>query len=239
MNNNFPHNIAIIMDGNGRWAQKRNLPISLGHKAGCDNLLNIVKYCAKNNDIKSLTVYALSTENLKRPKDEVEDLFKLVKDNLTEDDKVYQENNIKVKFIGNFTPLPTDVVNAINKIEEKTQNNSGLNFNIAFCYGGRAEIVDATKKIIQAVKNGSLNENEINEDTFKKFLYKENMEEPDLIIRAGGEVRMSNFLLWELSYAELYFSSVLWPDFNVDELEKAIDYFKQRKRTFGERRAKR
>ena len=236
---NFPHNIAIIMDGNGRWAQRRNLPISMGHKAGCDNLIDIVKYCSKNNNINSLTVYALSTENLKRPKDEVEYLFKLVRENLTQDDKIYQENNIKVKFIGNFSPLSNDIVDTIDTIEKKTKNNNGLNFNIAFCYGGRAEIVDATKKIIQAIKNGNLKEEEVNENTFKKFLYKENMEEPDLIIRAGGEIRMSNFLLWELSYAELYFSSVLWPDFNTSELEKAIDYFKQRKRTFGERRAKR
>lgn len=235
---NFPESIAIIMDGNGRWAQKRGFEIRYGHKQGAENLIKISKH-SKNIGVKSLTLYAFSTENWKRPKAEVDSLMRLLRFYLTKNMDEFTKNNVKLKVIGNLDRLDNDLRENILKLEEKTKNNNGLFLNIAFSYGGRMEILDATKKIAEAVKIGNLDIESIDEEEFKKYLYNSEIIYPDLVIRTGGELRLSNFLLWELSYSELYFTDTLWPDFDEKALDLAIENFKNRKRTYGERKAKR
>jgi undecaprenyl diphosphate synthase len=239
MEENFPKNIAIVMDGNGRWAQRRGLPIAAGHKCGAETLGKVVKFCSKESNINSLTVFAFSTENWKRPKDEVEYIVNLLAEYVKKslNDKNYE--NAKVRFIGNFDRLNAELVQDMKDIEQQTKDNEGLKFNIAFSYGGRLEIVDATKKIVNDVKDKKISVEEIDESTFKNYLYNSEIADIDFLIRTGGERRLSNFLLWELSYAELYFIDTLWPDFDENLLSEAIENFKQRRRTFGERRAKR
>jgi undecaprenyl diphosphate synthase len=236
---NFPKNIAIIMDGNGRWSQRRGLPINLGHRQGAEALGNIARYCSGNPNLNSLTVYAFSTENWKRSVEEVGYIMNLFKDYI---DKTIREDDLKntrVRFIGNFDRLDSDLVEGIKKIEERTKNNGGLKFDIALSYGGRLEIVDACKKFSADVLNGKMQWKELTEDIFKNYLYDSEINDVDLVIRTGGDRRLSNFILWELSYAELYFTDTLWPDFDEKALDVAIEDFQHRKRTFGERRAKR
>ena len=234
----IPQSIAIIMDGNGRWAQRRGYEIRYGHKKGVEALIKMLRHC-KDIGIKSLTVYAFSTENWKRPKQEVDAIMRLLKFYLDKNEEEFYKNNIKLKVMGDLSNLSSDIVNRVKDVEEKTKNNSDFFFNIAFSYGGRREIVQATKKIVSDVINKNISVDEINEESFKNYLYNPNIIYPDLVIRTGGDIRVSNFLLWEISYSELYFTNTLWPDFDEKALDLAIDDFKHRKRTYGERKAKR
>ncbi|MDR0572210.1 MAG: di-trans,poly-cis-decaprenylcistransferase [Rickettsiales bacterium] len=235
---NYPNNIAIILDGNGRWAQKRGLPISLGHKRGAEVLENIVRYCGKIG-LRSLTIFIFSTENWKRPVEEVNYLMDLFNNYIDRFLAEKESSNIRTKFIGNFDKLEPKLLDGIRKIEEKTKSNTGLKFDIALSYGGRLEVVDACKKFAKDFKDGKIMLDDLKEDTFKNYLYDSEINYPDLVIRTGGNYRLSNFLLWELSYSELYFTDTLWPDFDENSLMQAIENFQQRKRTFGEREAKR
>ncbi len=223
----LPEHIAIIMDGNGRWAKKRSLPRSAGHIAGAKTFKNIARYCNKIG-LKYLTVYAFSTENWKRPKEEVDGIMNLLRDYL-KDAENFKDENIRVRFIGNLEPLADDIKELIKKNEEGSKDATGLNLNIAINYGGRDEITFAVKNII---KEG-ISEEDITEDTISEHLYTAGMPDPDFIIRPSGEYRLSNYLIWQSAYAEYWFSDVLWPDFTPKHLEKAIDEYNHRNRRFG------
>lgn len=232
-NQKLPLHIAIIMDGNGRWAKKRGLPRSLGHKAGVDALKEIVKYSSQIG-IKILTVYAFSTENWSRPKEEIDYLINtLLVEYLRKEIKELHKNGVKLKILGNIDPLANNTKDEIVRALEITNNNKGLQFNIALNYGGRNEIVMALKKIAEMTLNGSINPKEINEELIAKNLYTAGDKDPDLIIRTSGEERISNFLIWQGAYSELYFSKVLWPDFKKENLMEAINEYKNRDRRFG------
>lgn len=237
--NNIPKSIAIIMDGNGRWAQRQGFKIRYGHKKGADALIKILNHCNKIG-VESLTVFAFSTENWKRPQSEVNALMRLLEYYLFKLEDELQKNNIKLKVIGASAEgkLNKKIIDRVKKVEENTKNNR-FAFNIAFNYGGRKEIVDASKKIAQDIKNGVINIDDINENSFKNYLYNPDIIYPDLVIRTGGDLRISNFLLWEMSYSELYFADTLWPDFDEKQLDLAIDNFNHRVRTYGDRKAKR
>lgn len=223
----LPEHIAIIMDGNGRWAKKRSLPRSAGHAAGSKNFKDIARYCNKIG-LKYLTVYAFSTENWKRPKEEVDNIMNILRDYL-KDAKNFKDENIKVKFIGDLEPLADDIKILIDDAEKESQNATGLHLNIALNYGGRDEIVHAVKKII----NEGIPENEINEQTVCDRLYTAGQPDPDFIIRPSGEYRLSNYLIWQSAYAEYWFSDILWPDFKPKHLETAIEEFNHRNRRYG------
>lgn len=234
MDNNLviPNHIAMIMDGNRRWARKRGLPTQLGHSAGAETMQKIAEYCEELG-VKHMTVYAFSTENWKRTKEEVDYLMKLLEKYIKEFDKKIKGRNIRLKLLGDITPLPEGLKNGIREIEEKTKNNDGLTVNIAINYGGRAELVNATKKISEDVSNGKINIEDINDELLSKYMYLQDMPDPDLLIRTGGEIRLSGFLTWQSVYSELYFTDCLWPDFNEKELDKAIEEYNHRKRNFG------
>lgn len=221
----IPEHIAIIMDGNGRWANKRFLPRSVGHSEGAKNLEKILTYANKIG-IKYLTVYAFSTENWKRSEEEVSTLMGLFKNYIKNEEKNFMINNIKFMVSGREENIPLNLLKAIRALEEKTFNNTGIVLNLAFNYGGRAEIIDAVNKII------SSGEKEITEENFKKYLYKD-IPDPELMIRTSGEYRISNFLLWQIAYSELYITEKLWPDFDEEELNKAILSYTKRDRRFG------
>ncbi len=229
---NLPNHIAIIMDGNRRWAKKRNLPAKLGHSQGCNALEKIVKYCNKIG-IKELTVYAFSTENWKRSKEEVDALMDLLKKYINDFDNKYKEDNIRIKSLGDITKLRDDLRLGIINAQEKTKNNTGLLFNIAINYGGREEIVNAVKNIAKEVEEDKINIEDINESNFSNYLYTHESKDVDLLIRTSGEIRISNFLLWKIAYAEMYFVDVNWPDFDEKELDKAIIEYQKRTRKFG------
>ena len=225
----LPKHIAIIMDGNRRWAEKKGLTPTQGHEAGAKNLENIVEYC-KNIGIKHLTVYALSTENWrKRSSQEVKGIFKIFLEIFKSWKKKYSSQGIKFFVLGNFQAFPFKVKSAIKKMLDVVLDQERIKFNVALNYGGRDEIVNAIKNII---KDG-VPASKINEELIGKYLYTKNQPDPDLIIRPGGEYRLSNFLLWQMSYAELYFTNILWPDFTPKKLEKAIYWFQQRDRRKG------
>ena len=225
----LPKHIAIIMDGNRRWAVKRGLTPGEGHKAGAQNLENIVNYC-RDIGIKNITVYALSTENWrKRSAEEVKVIFNLLIQVVKTKRKEYQKTGIKFFVLGNFQAFPFKVKNAIKKILDTVLDNERIKFNVALNYGGRDEIVNAIQNII---KDG-VKARDVNEELVSKYLYTTGQPDPDLIIRPGGEFRLSNFLLWQMSYAELYFTNILWPDFTPKELEKAIYWYQQRDRRLG------
>lgn len=229
--NAIPKHIAIIMDGNRRWATEKGLFKLLGHKAGLDNLKRIVKH-ADEIGVKYLTVYAFSTENWKRSEEEVSTLMDLLKDTLID----YIENyngNIRGKFLGTFEKVNPNLTSLITKIEEKTKNNTGMVLNIAFNYGGRKEIIDATKKIASKVKDGELSVEQINEELFNDYLYTTGQPDPDLVIRTSGEERISNFLLWQIAYSEFYFTKKYWPEFTEKDLDIAIEEYNSRNRKFG------
>lgn len=230
--NKVPAHIAIILDGNRRWAKKRGMPTLQGHTEGADNLERIARYCSKLG-VKYLTVYAFSTENWKRTEDEVKYLMNLMAEYIGSFEVRFKDSNAVIRLVGNIDRLPKKLQNSIIKIEEKTKNNTGLILNLCINYGGREEIVNATKVIADKVASGDLKLDDINEDMFPNYLRTGNIPDPDLFIRAGGEKRLSGFLLWQSSYSELYFSDVLWPDFNENELDKAINEFNSRKRNFG------
>ncbi len=229
---NTPKNIAIIMDGNGRWAAQRNKSRSAGHKEGVKTLKKIVK-AAANLKIESLTVYAFSTENWKRPKAEVNFLLTLMKRTISNEIDELLENGVRIKFIGQKDALSDNLIKEFEYIEEKSDHNRNLNLNIAFNYGGRAEITDAAKKIAADFKNDQINLDQFDESDFSDYLYDKELENVELLIRTGGDLRLSNFLLWQSAYAELYFTDKFWPDFTEEDLKEAIEVFKNRERRFG------
>ncbi|MDD6478282.1 MAG: isoprenyl transferase [Oscillospiraceae bacterium] len=223
----LPEHIAIIMDGNGRWAKKRNLPRTAGHAAGSKNFKDIARYCNKIG-LKYLTVYAFSTENWKRPADEVSNIMNILRDYL-KDAKNFKDENIKVKFIGNISVLDEDIRILIKDAEDASANATGLHLNIALNYGGRDEIINAVKEIVAE----GISPDEITEQTISERLYTKGQPDPDFIIRPSGEYRLSNYLIWQSAYAEYWFSDVLWPDFKPRHLEEAIEEFNRRNRRFG------
>ena len=231
-NNSFPKHIAIIMDGNGRWAKKRGLPRVQGHRQGIKRVREIIR-AANELGIKVLTFFAFSTENWKRPKKEINMLMSSLKHFLKKEIKDFNKENICFKKIGRDNPIPEDIQKTIRESEDSTKNNSGLIVNLAFNYGSHAEIIDAAKKITQSVINGEFDLDNLNEDSFSKFLYTTDLPNPDLLIRTSGEMRISNFLLWQLSYAELYFTKQNWPDFSKKDFIAAIKDFQERDRRFG------
>ena len=228
----LPSHIAIIMDGNRRWAKAKKLTTLDGHTAGADNLEKIAIYLNKIG-VGYMTVYAFSTENWKRSKDEVAALMMLLRTRLAKMIENKDFDNIRIKVIGEKDNVPKDVAEGIEKIVEKTKNNTGLTLNIAFNYGGRAELVHATKEIATLVKEGKLNVEDINEDTISNMLYTAGEPDPDLMIRTSYELRTSNFLPWQLSYSEFYFTEKHWPDFNEQEMNKALIEYAKRNRRFG------
>lgn len=231
---NLPQHIAIILDGNRRWAKARGLTTFQGHTAGFDNLETIAKFCNKIG-IKYLTVYAFSTENWKRSKDEVAWLMKIFKTNVDRYLERKDTENIRIRIIGEKENVPEDLKPRIKKIMEKTKNNTGLTLNIAFNYGGRAEITHACKVIAEKVKNGELNLEDITEKTISENIYTAGQPDPDLLIRTSQELRTSNFLTWQLTYTEFYFPEKFWPEFNEDDLIEAIKVYQGRNRRFGGR----
>ena len=230
--NNLPTHIAIIMDGNRRWAKQRKLDARLGHKKGAETLENIVRYCNKIG-IKYLTVYAFSTENWKRSKEEVGALMLLLQNYLDDFAKRADTENIKIKMLGNREGLSSGLLKSMDKAIKRTENNTGITFNVAFNYGGRDEIVNAVKKIATDVKENKIALQDINEKLISDNLYTNNQPDPDLMIRTSGEMRTSNFLPWQLVYSEFYFTNKLWPDFTSDDLDKAIEEYNRRNRKFG------
>ncbi len=228
----FPEHIAIIMDGNRRWAKKRMLPIKMGHKEGAKTLEKIVRYANKIG-VKYFTVYAFSTENWKRSDEEVTALMDLLKTYLDEYSKRADSENIKVKIWGDVTVLREDLQKSIFECEERTKNNTGVNFNICLNYGGRDEMVKATRKIASQVKEGTLKIEDITEDVISQNLYSKDVPDPDLMIRTSGELRTSGFLLWQLSYTEFIFLDKYWPDFTEKDLDECIEIYKKRNRKFG------
>ena len=223
-----PSHIAIIMDGNGRWGLKKYKDRNKGHYFGLQNINKIIKDCIKIN-IKYLTLYTFSTENWNRPKKEIDYLFFLFKYFYKKNFNKLNQNNIKIKFIGNLKNIPKDLKVIIKKIQDKTKNNDAITVIFAFNYGAKSELVNAFKNIIKN-KNKV---NKINEDLINNNLYTKNIPDPDILIRTGGEKRLSNFLLWQLSYAELFFINKNWPDFNFFDLKKIINTFRVTKRKFG------
>jgi len=220
--------IAIIMDGNRRWAKERNLPSMLGHKKGVEALKTILKSCAKFG-VKYLTVYAFSTENWKRTPDEVDFLMKLLADTIKNEINELDENGVVVNFIGDLTKLGKELRTILDSAAERTKNNNGVNLQIAFNYGGRDELLHAVKNIV----NSGVKADNITEETISGNLYTKNIPSPDLLIRTGGEKRISNFLLWQCAYSEIYVTDNFWPDFGENELAKAIEDFEKRQRRYG------
>lgn len=229
---NIPQHVAIIMDGNGRWAQKRGLPRYAGHKAGVEALRDIIKACIDVN-VKILSVFAFSTENWKRPREEISILMDLLTRHLATEREELHKNGVKINCIGNLNKLPVNAQTEILKSHELTKNNDKLILNIALNYGGRLEIVEATKRIASKVSEGKLDIDAITEDLFANNLFTEGQPDPDLLIRPSGEMRLSNFYLWQTAYTEIYVSAVLWPDFRKNNLLEAIVDFQNRNRRFG------
>ncbi len=228
----LPRHIGIIMDGNGRWAKKRGLPRSAGHKAGAESLKKIITE-ANNLGVGYITVYAFSTENWKRPKEEVDYLMGLLMDYLINAEKTLAGENVVIRAIGSRKELSEEMQRQIIKTEEFTKNNTGIVMNIALNYGGREEILHAVKDISRAVKAGEISADDINERNISDALYTGGQPDVDLLIRTSGEMRLSNFMLWQVSYAEMWFTDKLWPDFKPADLRKAIYDFQNRGRRFG------
>lgn len=230
----IPEHIAIIMDGNGRWAKERGLPRNEGHRRGTKTLESIIKHAEKIG-VKYLTVYAFSTENWNRPEEEVNGLMNLFEKYLDNHIKKAKKDLNRFRAIGDLEAavIPERIREKIKLLEEMTKDKTGICFNMAFNYGGRDEIIRACKKIVAEVQEGKLDIAEMNESCFNDYLDTKGMPDPDLMIRTSGEMRTSNFLLWQLSYAEFYFAPCLWPDFNIKEFDKAIDAFNERQRRFG------
>ncbi len=229
----MPKHIAIIMDGNGRWARKRGLPRSAGHRVGAQKLKEIVLF-ADEIGLKYLTVYAFSTENWKRPKDEVENLMNLLREFFdTEIENLINKTQIKIRVIGDISKLDKDIQERIASAEERTKDKTGLCVVIALNYGGRSEIINAVKNLALDIKSGKIDIEAIDEELFRNYLYTKDIPDPDLLIRPSGEMRVSNFLLWQISYTEFWFSNVLWPDFKKEHLLKAIEDYQKRERRFG------
>jgi undecaprenyl diphosphate synthase len=230
--NKLPKHIAIIMDGNGRWATKNSMMRVLGHRKGAEAVRDVVKTCRKLG-IKYLTLYAFSVENWMRPKEEVKALTMLLKKYLEEELSEMIDNDIRLTAIGDIDALDDSVKTTLCEAIDKTSGNKGMCLNLALSYGGRDEIVDGVRKIVQDIAGGTIKENDITKDMFSKYLYFPEMPDPDLLIRTSGEYRLSNFLIWQLAYTELYFTDVLWPDFSREHLMEAIADYQRRERRFG------
>ncbi|MEE6207488.1 MAG: isoprenyl transferase [Alphaproteobacteria bacterium] len=228
---NLKH-IAFIMDGNRRWAKQRGLPIAMGHKKGAETLIEVAK-AVKRLGVKYMTVYAFSTENWQREKSEVEALMNLLRHYLDTSFKELQENDVRIIFIGERYMLAPDIIEKMQKIEKDTENNQSVTLCVALSYGSRQEIVSAIRNIAEKVKDGTLDINDVNMQTVADNLYTKNIPDPDLLIRTSGEVRISNYLLWQLAYTEFYFSKTFWPDFSEAELQQIVTEFKDRERRYG------
>ena len=229
---NVPQHIAIILDGNGRWAKKKGMPRNYGHAQGSKNVERICEEAYKMG-VKYLTVYAFSTENWNRPKDEVDALMKLLRNYMKTCLKTAAKNDMKVRVIGDKTGLDEDIRNRIAELEEATKDNGGLNFQIALNYGSRDEIVRAVRRVSEDVKEGKVKPEDIDEKMFETYLDTHGIPDPDLMIRTSGELRLSNYLLWQLAYTEFYFTDIPWPDFTKEELSKAIEQYNRRDRRYG------
>ena len=227
-----PQHIAIILDGNGRWAKKKGMPRNYGHAQGSKNVERICED-AYRLGVKYLTVYAFSTENWKRPQDEVNALMNLLRNYMKTCLKTAEKNRMRVRVLGDKTALDEDIRGRIGELEEATKNNDGLNFQIALNYGSRDEMIRAMKKMCQDIKTDTIALEQIDENLFETYLDTHDIPDPDLMIRTSGEQRLSNYLLWQLAYSEFYFTDVLWPDFTKEELIKAIEYYNGRDRRFG------
>lgn len=228
----IPQHVAIILDGNGRWAKKRFMPRKYGHAQGAKTVEKICKE-AWNMGIKYLTLYAFSTENWKRPEDEVDAIMKLLQDYLKNCLELSRKNEMRVRVIGDRSRLSEEINRIIDELEEESGTNTGLNLQVALNYGSRDEMVRAVRKIALQVQNGTINPEDIDEAMMSSCLDTKDIPDPDLMIRTSGEQRLSNYMLWQLAYAEFYFTDVLWPDFSKEELEKAIAYYNKRERRFG------
>ena len=229
---NVPQHIAIILDGNGRWAKSKGMPRNYGHAQGAKNVEKICEE-AWRMGIKYLTVYAFSTENWSRPQNEVDALMKLLRNYMKTCLKTAAKNDMKIRVIGDIEPLDEDIKSRIRELEEATANNGGLNFTIALNYGSRDEMIRGMRKMYADLRDGKLQENEIDETHFETYLDTKDIPDPDLLIRTSGEQRLSNYLLWQLAYSEFYFTEVPWPDFHKEELEKAVEAYNKRDRRFG------
>ncbi len=230
-----PESVGIIMDGNGRWAKKRGLPRSLGHKKGAGVFRDIVLFC-KELGVKYVTVYAFSTENWKRSKEEVDAIVDILREYLKKAFTEFKDENVYVRFIGDISPFPQDVIDQINKLDEDSKGNTAMTLNVALNYGGRAEMLRAFREMMKDVKSGKLSEDNITEATVDSYLYTAGQISPDLIIRPSGEQRLSNFMLWQAAYSELWFDDVLWPDFTKKDLLRAFNEYGKRDRRFGGRK---
>ena len=228
----LPRHIAIIMDGNGRWARKRSLNRIRGHKEGTESVRNIVRAC-REIGVEVLTLYAFSTENWQRPRQEVTALMSILKSFLKSELAEMMENNILLNAIGDIERLPGNVLKVLREVMEETRQNQAMILNLALSYGGRNEIVRASKKIATQIKAGRLQPEEITEELFSDYLYTQGMPEPDLLIRTSGEMRISNFLLWQIAYAEIFVTQTLWPDFRREELIRILHDYQKRERRFG------
>lgn len=228
----LPKHVAIIMDGNGRWAKKRGLPRIAGHWAGAETLRNVIKFSAKIG-IKVLSVFAFSTENWKRPTQEVKTILNMLLYYMKKETNELNSKNVKILATGDWYSLPSQIADQVRSSIELTKNNSGLVLNIVLNYGSRMEICRACKKLYKDVKLGKISINEIDESIFSRYLYTKDIPDPDLLIRPSGELRISNFLLWQIAYTELWFTDTLWPDFRPEDLIKALIDYGKRDRRFG------
>lgn len=229
---NIPKHIGIIMDGNGRWANSRFLPRIAGHKEGMNRVVDIVEECCKIG-VKTLTLYAFSTENWKRPEEEVKGLMNILVIYINSQLKRILENNIVFRVIGDYSKLPSSIVKLLDNSIDKSKNNTGMVLNIALNYGGRAEIISSIKDLFDDISKGNFSIDDLNEENFKNYLYTKENSEVDLMIRTGNEKRISNFLIYQLAYSEFYFTDILWPEFYAENLYDAIYDFQNRNRRFG------
>ncbi|MBG1259042.1 isoprenyl transferase [Nostoc commune] len=228
----LPQHVAVIMDGNGRWAKRQGLPRIMGHKRGVDALKDLLR-CCQDWGIQALTAYAFSTENWKRPQEEVDFLMTLFQRVLRQELREMVEENVQIKFVGNLQDLPRSLQQEISRSMEATKDNRGIRFSVATNYGGRQEILQACQAIAKQVQQGLLQPDEINEQVFESHLYTAGVSDPDLLIRTSGEMRLSNFLLWQMAYGEIYITDALWPDFDRAEFHRALCAYQQRERRFG------
>lgn len=232
MESDICKHIAIIMDGNGRWAKKRGMPRSFGHKKGAENVIDITR-AAKDAGIKYLTLYAFSTENWQRPKDEVETLMQLLREYLDKGFKEIMDNNVRILFIGEKNMLAADIIEKMRAIEDKSAGNTDMTLCVALSYGSRQEILSAVKQTVRMVLDKKVSIEEIDQAFFSSKLYTAGIPDPDILIRTSGEQRISNYLLWQLAYTELFFTDTLWPDFNKSELLTILKNFSTRERRYG------
>ena len=228
----LPRHVAVIMDGNGRWAKRQGLPRIMGHKRGVDVLKDLLR-CCRDWGIQALTAYAFSTENWGRPLEEVEFLMTLFERVLRKELQEMLEENVQIRFVGDLEALPPSLQSEIERSMAETRSNRGIRFTVATNYGGRQEILHACRAIAEQVKQGLLQPEEIDKEIFERHLYTAGMSDPDLLIRTSGEMRISNFLLWQMAYAEIYITDSLWPDFNRTEFHRALAAYQQRERRFG------